>query len=189
MAGFLAGRTVRLSIKPKSLVKGRDLGYARHMNIHRRSLCIFLVLLLILVRCVVPAHGEVPSAPSITIGAILPLTGSASNFGAIAQRGIELALEDLPPADRARTRVIYEDDGLVNARSATAARKLLSINKVDALITWSSGTALTVASILEASRVPQIAIASDPAVVREKSSPSPTGHYRRMRPGSSPITS
>jgi branched-chain amino acid transport system substrate-binding protein len=168
MAGVLAARTVHLSINPKSLVTERALGYDRHMNIHRRSLCIFLVLLLILVRWVVPAYGEVPAAPSITIGAILPLTGSASNFGAIAQRGIELALEDLSPEDRARTRVIYEDDGLVNARSATAARKLLSIDKVDALITWSSGTALTVASILEASRVPQIAIASDPAVVRGK---------------------
>jgi ABC-type branched-subunit amino acid transport system substrate-binding protein len=81
---------------------------------------------------------------------------------------VELALDDLSPEDRERTRVVYEDDGLVNARSATAARKLLSIDKVDALITWSSGTALTVASIVEGARVPQIAIASDPAVVRNR---------------------
>lgn len=114
------------------------------------------------------ARAQSPSAPSITIGVILPLSGPAANFGAIAQRGIELALEDLSPEDRARTRVLYEDDGLVNARSATAARKLISIDKVDALVTWSSGTALTVASIVEGGRVPQIAIASDPAVVRNK---------------------
>jgi len=115
-----------------------------------------------------PVQAETPPSPAITIGVILPLSGSAANFGAIAQRGVELALQDLAPEDRARTRVIYEDDGMVNTRSATAARKLLSIDKVDALVTWSSGTALTVAGIVEGARVPQIGIASDPAVVRNK---------------------
>lgn len=147
---------------------GGRLGYHPSMSIERRPLFPFTVLILLLVRCVPFAHGEIPTAPTITVGVILPLTGSAANFGGIAQRGIELALEGLSPEDRARTHVIYEDDGLVNSRSVTAARKLLSVDKVDALITWSSGTALTVASILEASRVPQIAIASDPAVVRGK---------------------
>jgi ABC-type branched-subunit amino acid transport system substrate-binding protein len=151
------------------------------MSIERRPLFPFTVLILLLVRCVPFAHGEIPTAPTITVGVILPLTGSAANFGGIAQRGIELALEGLSPEDRARTHVIYEDDGLVNSRSVTAARKLLSVDKVDALITWSSGTALTVASILEASRVPQIAIASDPAVVRGKNSLSPTGLCQKMR--------
>jgi branched-chain amino acid transport system substrate-binding protein len=115
-----------------------------------------------------PVQAETTPSPNITIGVILPLSGSAANFGSIAQRGIELALNDLSPQDRSRTRVIYEDDGMVNSRSATAARKLLSIDKVDAVITWSSGTALTVASIAEGARVPQIGIASDPAVVRNK---------------------
>ena len=105
-------------------------------------------------------------APPIKIGAVLPLSGGASNFGAIARRGIELALEDLAPSDRARVSVVYEDDGLSNARSATAARKLLSIDKVDVLLTWSSGTGLTVASITESKRVPHISVASDPAVAK-----------------------
>jgi ABC-type branched-subunit amino acid transport system substrate-binding protein len=65
-----------------------------------------------------------------------------------------------------RVTVIYEDDGLSNARSATAARKLLTIDKVDALLTWSSGTGLTVASLAEAKRIPHMSIASDPAVAK-----------------------
>lgn len=105
-------------------------------------------------------------APPIKIGAVLPLSGGASNFGTIARRGIELALEDLSPSDRARVSVVYEDDGLSNARSATAARKLLTIDKVDVLLTWSSGTGLTVASITESKRVPHISVASDPAVAK-----------------------
>ncbi len=115
-----------------------------------------------------PGQAETPPSPGIKIGVIVPLSGAAANFGAIAQRGVDLAVQDLSPEDRARTRVIYEDDGMVNTRSATAARKLLSIDKVDALVTWSSGTALTVAGIVEGARVPQIGIASDPAVVRNK---------------------
>lgn len=112
------------------------------------------------------AIDQTPSAPTVTIGAILPLSGGASNFGSIARRGIELALADLPPEERSRVAVIYEDDGLSNARSATAARKLLTIDKVDALLTWSSGTGLTVASLAEAKRIPHMSIASDPAVAK-----------------------
>lgn len=109
---------------------------------------------------------EITSASAIKIGAILPLSGAASNFGAIARRGIELALNDLSPSDRKRVQVIFEDDALSNSRSATAARKLLSIDKVDALLTWSSGTGITVASIAEAKKIPHISVASDPAVAR-----------------------
>lgn len=112
------------------------------------------------------AAEQATSAPDIKIGAILPLSGVASNFGAIARRGIELALEDLSPSDRKRVRVIFEDDALSNSRSATAARKLLSIDKVDALLTWSSGTGITVASIVEAKKIPHISIATDPAVAK-----------------------
>lgn len=132
------------------------------------GLCIVLSLAFHVVGLASHVKAETSPSPSITIGVILPLSGPAANFGAIAQRGVELAVQDLSPADRARTRVIYEDDGMVNTRSATAARKLLSIDKVDALVTWSSGTALTVAGIVEGARVPQIGIASDPAVVRNK---------------------
>jgi branched-chain amino acid transport system substrate-binding protein len=107
---------------------------------------------------------EPPKRPPLTIGAILPLSGSASNFGTIAQRGIQLALEDLTPEDKARVNVIFEDDGLLNVRSATAARKLLSIDKVHALLTWSSGTGMITAGIAEARKIPHLSIASDPAV-------------------------
>jgi ABC-type branched-subunit amino acid transport system substrate-binding protein len=115
------------------------------------------------------------SAPRITIGAILPLSGEASNFGAIARRGIEMALDSLSADDRARVSVVFEDDALSNVRSATAARKLLSIDKVDALLTWSSGTGITVASMAESKRIPHISIASDPAVSANQRFSLPTG--------------
>jgi ABC-type branched-subunit amino acid transport system substrate-binding protein len=107
------------------------------------------------------AYGE---GPPLTIGVILPLSGSAASFGAIGRAAIELALEDLPPEDKGRVRVIFEDDGLVANRSVSAGQKLIAIDQVDALISWSSSTGLSLASITESRRIPHISIASDPAV-------------------------
>jgi branched-chain amino acid transport system substrate-binding protein len=109
-----------------------------------------------------------PSAPAVKIGVILPLTGAASNLAVIAQKGVELALKSLSETDRQRTTVVYEDDGMVNTRTLTAARKLMEIDKVDALITWSSGSGLTVAGICESKQLPHISIASDPAITKGK---------------------
>jgi len=106
------------------------------------------------------------TAPSLTIGAILPLTGSSATFGTACKRGISEGLESFSPEDRARMKVVFEDDGMVNARSVTAAQKLINVDKVDALLTWSSGTALAVGSLSEGRRIPQLAVASDPAVAR-----------------------
>jgi branched-chain amino acid transport system substrate-binding protein len=143
----------------------------RFMHLHNIHTKLIRKLVVLLVACFfesptlpLAAADQSASSPPITIGAILPLSGSASNFGTIARRGIELALEDLPLEGRSRVKVIIEDDGLSNMRAATAVRKLLTIDKVDALLTWSSGTGLTAGSIAETKKVPHISIASDPAV-------------------------
>jgi branched-chain amino acid transport system substrate-binding protein len=105
---------------------------------------------------------------SFKIGVILPLSGQSANFGAISQRGIQLALEQLPAQDKGRVSVIIEDDGLINSRSVSAAHKLIDIDKVDALVTWSSSTALAVVGLAESHKLPHISIASDPEVARGK---------------------
>lgn len=114
------------------------------------------------------ARAQDSSAPPLVIGAILPLTGSSAAFGVASKRGIELALDDLSPSDKARVKVIIEDDGLNNTRSVTAAQKLINVDKVDALLTWSSGTALAVGGLSEGRAIPQLAVASDPAVSRNR---------------------
>ena len=116
--------------------------------------------------------GTSSAEPSVSpptlfkIGVILGLSGPTANFGAIARNGVELALKDLTPEDRARIQVVYEDDGMTNTRAATAAQKLISSDRVNALISWSSGSGLTVAGIAESKQIPHISIASDPAVVK-----------------------
>ena len=133
-----------------------------------RTISLCLTFFLPFVSLINRAHTQTkaPSRPTVVIGAILPLTGSSASFGLASKRGIMLALDDLPPEERARITVIVEDDGLIPARSITAAQKLIHVDHVDALLTWSSSTALAVKSLSESKGIPQMAVASDPAVAQ-----------------------
>ena len=102
--------------------------------------------------------------PSLSIGVILPLTGPSAFIGVTAKAAVELAIAQLSSEDKKRVKVIYEDDGLVANRAVAAGHKLLAIDKVDALLTWSSSTGLSLASLTERKQIPHISIASDPAV-------------------------
>lgn len=133
----------------------------------RQSLRVIAASLAILVCAFFPRPASA-DRPHLTVGAILPLSGSSAEFGQSARAAIELAVEQLPPEDRGRVKVIFEDDGLVSSRSVSAGRKLIDIDRVDALITWSSSTALSLVGVTESRKIPHIAIASDPAVSRGK---------------------
>lgn len=133
-----------------------------------RTISLCLTFFLPLVSLINSAHAQTktPPPPTVVIGAILPLTGSSAAFGLASKRGIMLALDDLTPEERSRVTVIVEDDGLVPSRSITAAQKLIHVDHVDALLTWSSTTALAVKSVTESKGIPQMAVASDPAVAK-----------------------
>jgi branched-chain amino acid transport system substrate-binding protein len=103
---------------------------------------------------------------SIKIGLVAPLTGAAAAFGRSCRVAAELAVKDLPQERRDVVKLLVEDDGLVNARSVAAGRKLMDIDQVHGLVSFSSSTALSLAPIVEQKHIPQIAIASDPAVAR-----------------------
>jgi branched-chain amino acid transport system substrate-binding protein len=104
----------------------------------------------------------------ITIGVILGLTGPAAPLAEALKNGVNLALSHLAPTPTLEVRVIFEDDGLEQKRAVVAAQKLVTIDKVNALIVFSSGSALATAPIAERNKVPLIAIASDPAIPKGK---------------------
>ena len=111
--------------------------------------------------------GAEPTA--YKLGMILALSGDAANFGKAAQNGATLAMESLPQAERARIKLTFEDDGFKAANSVSAFHKLVSIDKIDALICWSSGTCSAVAPLAEAAHLPTLAIASDAAISKGRS--------------------
>lgn len=82
--------------------------------------------------------GEQPRPEKIVkIGAVLPLTGDAAKYGQAAKKGIDLALEEINAKGGIRgtkLRIIYEDSQGLPKEAVSALQKLISINKVLAVI-------------------------------------------------------
>jgi branched-chain amino acid transport system substrate-binding protein len=79
-----------------------------------------------------------PDQPdTVTIGAILPLTGSAAPYGKNARRGIELALEEINAnggVNGKKVKVLYEDSKTEPKEAVSALRKLHSSSGVKFII-------------------------------------------------------
>lgn len=113
---------------------------------------------------------ESATAPdTITLGAVLPLTGSSATIGADQQRGIELAIAEINAdggVDGKQLAVDIEDSQGSAAGGLDAARKLVSVQKVPAVIgEFSSGVTIPIGSYLQEQGVVQLNIgSSSPAI-------------------------
>jgi branched-chain amino acid transport system substrate-binding protein len=90
----------------------------------------------------------------ITLGVILPLTGDAAVYGSALKNGIELARTEDAANGTPAIELIYEDDQGQAAQSVSAARKLINVNKVPAIIGGAmSSTAEAIIPICNQSKV------------------------------------
>ncbi|MEK7579428.1 MAG: ABC transporter substrate-binding protein [Patescibacteria group bacterium] len=121
-----------------------------------------IIVLLIIVAAASRSPKEASGEP-IKIGVIAPLTGPAAIFGNSLVKGIALAQEDLG-GTRNVYEVIIEDDGTNPAQSASAAQKLITIDKVQALITTTSGTGNAVKSLAYEAKIPHFCVCNDTRV-------------------------
>jgi len=109
------------------------------------------------------------AAESIRVGEYASLTGKEASFGQTSHHGVTLAIEEINAAGGVLGRpleLFYEDNQTKPGESATAAKKLISRNKVVALIgEVSSGRSNEAAPVAQASHVPMIApAATNPSV-------------------------
>jgi branched-chain amino acid transport system substrate-binding protein len=73
---------------------------------------------------------------NITIGAILPFTGTEADIGLEEQRAIEMALEEVGDG----IRVVYEDGGGDKTKGVTAFQKLVTTDDLTVVVTCQSWT-------------------------------------------------
>ncbi|WP_438481398.1 ABC transporter substrate-binding protein [Oleiharenicola lentus] len=111
----------------------------------------------------------------IKIGEYASLTGKEAGFGQTSHHGVVLALEEINAAGGVlgqKLELAYEDNQTKAGESATAAKKLISRDKVVALIgEVSSGRSLEAAPIAQQAKIPMIApAATNPKVTQ-------TGNY------------
>jgi branched-chain amino acid transport system substrate-binding protein len=111
------------------------------------------------------------AAEPIKVGEFACLTGKDATFGQSQHKGIQLALEEINAAGGILGRpveLISEDNQSKPGESATVAKKLLSRDKVVAILgEVTSGRSLEVAPLAQGAKIPMIATgATNPAVTQ-----------------------
>lgn len=104
--------------------------------------------------------AQTAAGQPIKIGVVAPLTGGATAYGTGLVDGAELAFKQLSPTKNKYVLVV-EDDATKPAQSASAAEKLISVDKVQALISVTSGTGNAVKNIASAANIPHICVCAD----------------------------
>jgi len=102
------------------------------------------------------------------VGVILPLSGEAAAVGAAIRNGMLMGLDKLDSEVRDRIELIFEDDGFKPKNTLLAYAKLKNSDRVQLIVNAGSGTANALSPIVEKDKIPLIAIATDPQVVRNR---------------------
>ena len=103
--------------------------------------------------------------PSIKIGVLLPLTGNFAELGKNVRETMKLAIEDSNPKN-INIELIFEDDAFNPSKTATLANKLITIDKVDAIVSWSAVGGNVVSTIADSNKIIHFGITNDPNVAK-----------------------
>lgn len=120
------------------------------------TLVFFLVIALILI-----AKPKKSSSEIIKIGFIGPLSGFGAAWGGEQRDAAEVAVNEINETggvSGSKFQIIYEDGACDGKEAAGAAQKLVSIDKVEFLLTVCSAETLSVAPIAEEHNVIQIGV-------------------------------
>jgi branched-chain amino acid transport system substrate-binding protein len=92
---------------------------------------------------------------TIKVGVILPITGGTATFGQENANGIKLALEKINKTAKIKIETLIEDDKSESLEAINAIRKLISVNKVSAIIgEVTSSNTLAMAPIAQEAKIP-----------------------------------
>lgn len=121
-------------------------------------------IVVVIIVVIIASHKNPNVNKTVKIGVILPLTGDLAFLGEPAKQAAQFAIEDMVSSSSLKYQLIFEDDQFNGQRAATAANKLVSIDKVNALITFGSSGGNVVNPIATKNKVIHFGIASDPKV-------------------------
>lgn len=131
--------------------------------------------------------GPAVAAEPIKVGVILPFTGGSSIAASEIFNGITLALEEVNGAGGVLGRkieLIKEDDESIPTKGVTAAQKLITRDKVVALIgTYNSAVALPASDVARKAKIPMVTGGSTAVTVTKGNTPGDPWFFRHF-PGS-----
>lgn len=117
-----------------------------------------------------PAVLRGQSREPIPVGTLCPLTGAGGSYGPEMQRSVVVVAERINAGGGINGRPIqlFHEDGQTNAEAAVrAARKLIDVNKVVAILsTWASAVTLAVKPLCVEAKVFEISVSGADAVTQ-----------------------
>lgn len=131
-----------------------------------KKLLLGLCVLLALTACD-NQKEKAAAKPVIKIGVIDALSGKYAENGQNVRQAIELAKQDFASSD-IDFEFVFEDYGYETKRAAVATNKLLNVDKVDALISWSSMAGNVVSPLADKAKLVHFAICNDANVAKGK---------------------
>ena len=115
-----------------------------------------------------PSIGFSQQGDVFRIGSLTPITGAGSPYGPGMQQAIRLAVDEVNAAGGAGGRkleLFTEDDQTKPDAAVLAAKKLIEVNKVQAVLgTWASGVTLAVMPLTDAAGIIQMNVSGAPAI-------------------------
>ena len=140
-----------------------------------RLLPLLVAGIALLAGCSKSGGGADTAADAIVVGEFASLTGKEAAFGQSSHKGTELAIEELNKAGGVlgrQLRLVAEDNRSTPGESATIAKKLITRDKVVAILgEVASGRSLEAGPIAQAAQIPMISPSSTNPKVTE------TGDY------------
>lgn len=103
---------------------------------------------------------------TVKVGVILPLTGASAHMGESVKKAILLAEEQLFLKRKYDYQVIFEDDEMDITKTSTALSKLVNIDKVDIVVSFTSGPGNVVTPANQDGKFIHFGIASDPEIAK-----------------------
>lgn len=124
-------------------------------------LILFIILIFGIIFLINQEQNFTNEKPVVKIGVIVPLTKELGFLGESIQNALFLAKEKLPNTTKYDYQFIFEDDQFNSSLTPTAAQKLINIDNVDAIITFSSNTGNVVSPMTQTHGIVHLGIASD----------------------------
>lgn len=133
-----------------------------------QSIFAFVLSLVLFTSCNNSNNQNTSQKQTIKVGAILPLTGKYADLGNWTKAGLLLAVEDLKKSNpNYEYSVLIEDAKSDPKEAITAYNKLVSIDKVNIILTTSSALSLAIKPKAIQDSVLYFAIASHPEITAD----------------------
>jgi len=110
---------------------------------------------------------KVENDKTIKIGLVVPLSGNQASSGDILKKSAQMAIRDISKKNnKYKYELIIEDDGFEAKKTVSVANKLISVDNVDAIVSFSSHSGNVIAPIAQNNKVIHISLASDDNIAK-----------------------